>query len=410
MTRALASAVVLLLLSMGATAWAGKPQIAILGLEIDVNSGVDPETTKVAKDLTAALRERTKAGAGPYAPSTSGDKELIDEKLLKNCDSEAKDCMAEIGRDLNAEVLMYGKLEKSGNTYKVSIKLLNVPKKQLLNSIVETIPVGQASGVSATTHARAWYGKLIGVSTGGTLVVKANIDRGTVILDEDVRGNLSSGAVTIANVSEGAHTLAIEAKDYQRYETHITMHEGETVSHGATLVELTKRSNAPGTTPDPRISTEGTVDHPSGTNIWKPVAITAGVLEAGSIAFLAYSYVKEQSYASKDKLMVTGLGRDVTDSDCGKIHDGSEVNGQTVHLNDSNFKNACDYSKYEKYGWIATSVFGVALAGSIVMLVIKHNNGDEKQPVAAGRRKHRELAITPVVTPDGGGATLRFDW
>src|SRR4051794_13754050 len=143
MTRALASAVVLLLLSMGATAWAGKPQIAILGLEIDVNSGVDPETTKVAKDLTAALRERTKAGAGPYAPSTSGDKELIDEKLLKNCDSEAKDCMAEIGRDLNAEVLMYGKLEKSGNTYKVSIKLLNVPKKQLLNSIVETIPVGQ---------------------------------------------------------------------------------------------------------------------------------------------------------------------------------------------------------------------------------------------------------------------------
>lgn len=406
MTRALASAVVLLvLLSMGGKALAGKPQIAILGLEIDVNSGVDPETTKVAKDLTAALRDRAKAGTGPYTPSPSGDKELIDEKLLKNCDSEAASCMAEIGRELNAEVLMYGKLEKTGSSYKVSIKLLNVTKKQLLNSIVETIPVGQASGVSATTHARTWYSKLVGMSTGGTLVVKANIDRGTVILDEDVRGNLSSGAVTIANVSEGRHTLAIEAKDYQRYETQITMHDGETVSHGATLVELGKKPNPPGTT-DTRISTEGTIDHPSKTNMWKPVAITAGILEAGSIAFLAYSYHKEQSYASKDSLMVTGLnGRDVTDADCGKIHNGE--NGVTI--NQSNFDKACSYSKYEKWGWVATSVFGVALAGSVVMLVIKHN-GEEQRSVAVGRRKHRELAITPVVTPDGGGATLRFDW
>src|SRR5262249_14177959 len=163
--------------------------------------------------------------------------------------------------------------------------------------------------------------------------------------------------------------------DYQRYETHITMHDGETVSHGATLVELAKKSNAPGTT-DTRISTEGTIDHPSKANIWKPVAITAGVLEAGSIAFLAYSYVKEQSYASKSSLAVMGLGRDITQDDCGKLHDGDMVNGQTVHLNDGHFKSACDFSKYEKYGWIATSVFGVALAGSIVMLVIKHNNGD----------------------------------
>ncbi len=409
MTRALASAcVLLLLLSMGGKAFAGKPQIAILGLEIDVNSGVDPETTRAAKDLTAALRDRAKAGTGPYLPSPSGDKELIDEKLLKNCDNEAAACMADIGKDLNAEVLMYGKLEKAGNQYKVSIKLLNVPKKQLVNSIVETIPIGQASGVSATTHARTWYSKLVGASTGGTLVVKANIDRGTVILDEDVRGNLSSGAVTIPNVPEGRHTLAIEAKDYQRYETQITMHDGETVSHGATLVELSKHQpTPPGTTE--AISTEGTIDHPHKGNIWKPVAIGAGVVEAGSIAFLAYSYIQERNNASNIHAM-NHIG-DVTESDCGHLTpDTIGADGKNpVVYNKGAFDSACRYSRYEKYGWVATSVFGVVLAGSLVMAFIKSDTPTERQAVGP-RRKKRDLAITPIVTPDGGGATLRFDW
>jgi len=45
------------------------------------------------------------------------------------------------------------------------------------------------------------------------------------------------------------------------------------------------------------------------------------------------------------------------------------------------------------------------------MAFIRHSDGGETQSVKnAGRRKRRELAITPIVTPDGGGATLRVDW
>jgi hypothetical protein len=411
MTRALASACVLLmLLGMGGKAFAGKPQIAILGLEIDVNSGVDPETTKAAKDLTAALRERPKAGTGPYAAAPSGDKELIDEKLLKNCDSEAPACMASIGAELNAEALMYGKLEKSGNTYKVSLRVLNVARRQLVSSKVYTIPIGQTSGVSATTHARTWYAELVGGASGGTLVVKANIDRGTVILDEDVRGNLSSGAVTIPNVSEGRHTLAIEAKDYQRYETSITMHDGETVPHSATLQELPKKT--PGNPPGEVVGVEGKIDHPPNPrNIWKPIAITAGVLEAGAISFLAYSYIEERSSA-KDIHPMNKIG-DVTDTDCGHLKSGVSIGGDgtPVTFNQGKFDDACKFSRWEKYGWIATGVVGVALAGSVVMMVIKnHDDAAERRTQVGTRRKKRDLAITPVVTPDGGGATLRFDW
>src|SRR5256885_17121138 len=68
---ALSSAcVALLVLGLGGTAHAGgKPPIAILGLEVyDNGSGIDPETTRAAKELTAALRDRAKAGTGPYTP------------------------------------------------------------------------------------------------------------------------------------------------------------------------------------------------------------------------------------------------------------------------------------------------------------------------------------------------------
>src|SRR5215468_5816497 len=143
MTRVFSSTcVVLLVLGLGGRAWAdGKPPIAILGLEVyDNGSGIDPDTTKAAKDLTAALRDRAKAGTGPFTP-VQGEKELIDEKLLNNCDSEAPTCMATIGTGLGAEVLMYGKIEKATQSgqgvYKVSLKLLSVARKQLTASTVE---------------------------------------------------------------------------------------------------------------------------------------------------------------------------------------------------------------------------------------------------------------------------------
>lgn len=396
----------LLLLGLGGKAWAGKPQIAILGLEvIDNGSGIDPDTTKAAKDLTNALRDRAKAGTGPYTAAPGGDKELIDEKLLKNCDSEASACMAAIGAELGAEVLLYGRIEKSSQngqaTYKVSVKLLNVPRKQLVSSAVEVVPISEASGVKVSTHAKNWYGKLVGVSSGGTLVVKANIDRGTVLLDEDVKGNLSSGAVTISGVAEGRHTLAIEAKDYQRYETQISIRDGETLPQNATLLELPRKTSGPGET----LSTEGTIDQRPKSNFWKPAFYASSVLEVGSAGFLLYSYVQMRKH--KDNIHATGQAADFTPDDCGrKSGDGS------VTFNQAELDSSCKYYRWQKYGGIATGLFGVAMIGTFVMAFVVHDSGSEGKPVArnGGRKKKRELAITPVVTPDGGGATLQFDW
>jgi hypothetical protein len=401
MTRVLSSAcVVLLLLGLGNRAWAGgKPSIAILGLEVyDNGSGIDPDTTKAAKELTAALRDRAKAGTGPYTPVQGGDKELIDEKLLNNCDSEAASCMAAIGSDLGAEALMYGKIEKvtqnGVSNYRVSLRLLNVGRKQLAGSTVETVPLDAASSSKAPATAKSWYSKLTGGS-GGTLVVRAsNIERGTVLIDGDAKGDLASGTFTLQGLPEGRYTLAIEAKDYQRYEGRITIRAGETTTHAVTMVDLTKKPPlAPG---HEHISTEGTVAAKSGSNVWKPVFY--GTAVAGAVAGGIAVFEWRQQVSDAAKITAKHMdGTAVSQADCGKYPD--------AHLAD-----ACSDHDRWKVSTIVGAVLGAAAIGSFYMAYVRDSGSESESKTALGHHKHRELVVTPVITPQGGGATLQFDW
>jgi len=44
------------------------------------------------------------------------------------------------------------------------------------------------------------------------------------------------------------------------------------------------------------------------------------------------------------------------------------------------------------------------------MAYVRDSGESDNKTAARGHHKRREVAITPVVTPEGGGATLRFDW
>jgi hypothetical protein len=415
--------VLLLLLGLGSRAWAGKPPIAILGLEVyDNGGGIDPETTRAAKELTAALRDRAKAGTGPFTP-VQGEKELIDEKLLNNCDSEAATCMATIGTGLGAEVLMYGKIEKATQSgqgvYKVTLKLLSVARKQLTASTVENLPMTDATGVKVQTYARTWYTKLAGAGTGGTLVVRANIDRGTVILDEDMKGTLASGTLTLTGVAEGKHTLAVEAtRDYQRYEAQVTVRPGETTTQSVTMVAMPK--NVADMHPQQTITREGTVAQPPPkTNVWKPVFYGTTVATAGGVGFSLFELFQGRSNgnisgASNFVQMVgvpDGTGKRSVNSDqCGSkpVSDFAQANPADQDVR--HFNDACNNLKYQKIGWVVSGALGAAVIASFYMAYIRDSGGTEVSKTASGHRKRRELVVTPIVTPDGGGATLRFDW
>jgi hypothetical protein len=135
-------------------------KIAILGLE--VVGTINEVTVRVARDLTAALRAR--AASGPYAIAPNSDKELIDEKLMHNCDDERKECMAKIGRKLNADHLLYGRIEprsQGGATgYQVSLRLLDVNNGNV-TSATDFIPAAESSGEQLADRGRRGFEHLL---------------------------------------------------------------------------------------------------------------------------------------------------------------------------------------------------------------------------------------------------------
>ena len=111
MPRSIVFALALVLLALGAATASAKPKVAVLGVE--VTGTIDQASTGVAHDLTEGMRSRSRQGNGPYQLAPNSDRELIDEKVLKNCDSEGPLCMSDIGKDIGADILIYGKLEKT---------------------------------------------------------------------------------------------------------------------------------------------------------------------------------------------------------------------------------------------------------------------------------------------------------
>lgn len=228
MKRILALFIILAIVTVAGPAFAGKPSIAILGLEvIDDGSSMDAKATQFAEQLSEALRQRAKTGTGPFTLAPGSDKNLIEMKLLSNCENEANSCMAAIGAELASDRLLFGKVEKRGTGYQVSLKLLNVETKTIERSSTEIIPFGESSGTALTGWGKKLYAKISGTSNQGTLVIKANVDRGTVYLDGDAKGNLVGGTARIVGLDAGDYKIMVEAECYLRHEGKVSVEGGK---------------------------------------------------------------------------------------------------------------------------------------------------------------------------------------
>ena len=400
MPKAISFVCLLLLICFGGSAWAGKPKIAILGLEAAPGPGgvMEPETTQVARDITRELRLRAQASTSPYVIAPNSNKELIDEKLLMSCDNEAVSCMVVIGAGLAADVLLYGRVERKGDVYRVSLKLLDVKAKTVEASTDEL-----AVGGSVTSVSKRLYNKLIGegqgVSVTGTLIVKARsqtgatIRNGTVMVDEDRKGELASGRLTVTGIAEGHHTIAIEAGGYQRFEETVTIRGGEQATLDAFLLE--KTASAPS----------------SSALLWKVSLGTGVAVAVAGGAYAYYSFTRANAHFDNNIVNVIGDSKaSVGSGDCGKSKAQiiMDANPRVTDFNFDSFQRGCTWKDRIYVGFV---VGGVGLLGAVVSLIMltRDTDASEKPPTGA-RGKKSDLAIVPMLTPAGGGATLSMRW
>jgi hypothetical protein len=403
MTRAISSLCLLVALVGGVSTANGDnkkktEKIAILGLEVFTqgSASVDAESTRVATDLTVALRLRPKAQQGPFLFTPNSEKELIDEKLMNNCENESRDCMAKIGDKLGADQLMYGRIEKKSQAgsagYQISLKLLGVKSGQF-NTWTDFIPLADTAANSSKLGdwARRGYKRLTNENEGGTLViVTKNVERGTILIDGEERGNITNnrGEVTL---NENRYKVAVVATGFHRWtaEEPISIKNGETHTE-----EIVLREIKPGDPKlcDPALSTcenTGSDEGPK-TGIWKGMMVTGLVLAVGGGGFAIYSGLQVNDAEKKLEGLPDGMARQ-------ELLDKGEKNEKRANI-----------------GWGVTAVGGVlAVVGFIKGYVATGKEKEAAGNPTVGRARKRPasgLVVAPVVTPRGGGATLRFDW
>jgi hypothetical protein len=410
MIRAISATCIALVLLLGGQAHAGKQLIAVLGLEVvDQQGGTPtPQDTQVAKALTEGLRGRAKLGSGPFQIAGNSDKELIDEKLLKNCDTEAPTCMAQIGADLGADVLMYGRIEKQGKSYAVTMKLLDVHRKLVEKSSNDTIPPTQTSEAEINRWAVNIYKKLTGQNTGGQILVKvANADRGTILINGEEKGNITNGTGQVNGLEEGKYKVAIEAGGFRRWEESVTVKAGETTNVPVKLEKVPDQGGGTGPVIEPPGGGGGTpVGHGGGggggTGMWKGVFLGSVAVGLAGGAWWINSFQKGQHY--EQLACEANFYSNVKDAPVGCTDTFQRDN---TYLNYVNGR----MTAWQNQSYVGGVIVGVgAVVGAIAFYKgFVATSGSSSEHAANGHRVHRDrFVVTPIISPSGAG--VRLDW
>jgi len=385
--------IALLVVALSVSAALARPRVAVLGLEVKGGtSAIDTTSTSIAHELTEGMRDRARAQRGPYALAPKSDRELIDQKLIKNCDDEATSCMAAIGTSLGADFIIYGRVEKESDGYTATMHLLDVAKQARLNTIAVPVPAG-TEGDQARAMAKKAYADLIGASAGGgtgILVIKSNAEGGKVLLDDQGQGRVENGIATVTNLDEGRYKVAIEAKGMRRKQVTVVVHDDETTTESVILAPIA-----------------GDDDDDGPTNPWKPAFGVSGALAVGLGAVSLYAYVHTHG-ALTDQVRegtTTRDGKDITPSDCGGTSAAHQITSGVDHVNE-----LCTWYHVNIYTGIAAGVLG---AGTVVFgyLAYVRTPSDRGTARTASRRARTpQVSWTPIVSPEVTGGSLQIDW
>lgn len=394
----------LLLLAALTSAASARPKLAILGLE--VIGSLDPDQVRIAKQLTLGLRERARAGTGPYELAPNSEKELVDEKLMNNCDAEALACMAPIGLAMRAEFLMFGNIEKVDRGYHITIKLIRVATKMPLPAYSEVIPAAEVKR-DPRSVAKHVYAKLTATDEGSVTVRVSNVERATVFVDDQPVGTTSSGLLTVS-LPEGKHRLAVVATErgWKRHEEELALNAGDQRNIPVELLRAgqdagERRPREPGArgagAGTSALETRGEVaqggsgpGRPGGGSAWTSVGIGTAVVAVVAAGGFGVSWWQLSKVGHVD-----GEGSGPFSYSCLSTDD----------------RWGCQHGRLLQGVTYGTAIAAGVLATVSVIAFVKGSGGDER-PITAARaaRSRRAPLLAPFVSAAGGGAVLRLAW
>ena len=397
----------LLVAAASSTVNAAEPQIAVLGLEaVEV-----PEA--LAQGLTDALRQRA---AGTAGLKVLPGKDLIEMKMVFGCDENAPTCMAQAGKTLGADKLLYGTLRKGkGGSISVALRLLDVKNATIDRQINETVARKDLSPAQAL--AARYFGALVDVDSKPVLNVLSDTPGAHVDVDGKDRG---ATPVTLRDLPAGSHTVRIAQAGRETMVKTIDLRAGGTFEINAQL-EVAKVVIVVPTAPPP-----GVVE-PSAPTVVTPaprhpgraakiVGITAGVAAVvmGAVAIYTwrtYSGLEDTAHTNLEALRTSaGSNPTATQREFFRSPTCSVPSGFSGPALDQ-YQQSCNSGQTNATATTALWVVaGVLAAGGVVGIVV----GDHQDRKAAAERRkgvvQQSLQIVPVFGKEGGGVQAAFEF
>jgi hypothetical protein len=204
---------------------------AVLGLEaIDVPAAL-------ADDIAEQLRQKVAASRDLHLVS---GKDLVEVKLVFGCADEAAQCMAQAGKSLDAQRLIYGSIKKNGDEFALWLKMFDVRKAKIEFWLTENIPKKNADPAGVKGAAGRWFAKLTGKPVNaGTVQVSSNVFGAKVFLDGTHVGITSEQPIAVPDVAPGRHEISAERAGYATAKQQFLVAAGATAA-----VQLTMQSGA----------------------------------------------------------------------------------------------------------------------------------------------------------------------
>ncbi|MCC6751265.1 MAG: PEGA domain-containing protein [Deltaproteobacteria bacterium] len=215
----------ILLLGVGLAPGRAHAQTAVAVLGVDpLDASVD-----VAGRVSTVLRELvTRTSGYRLVPG----KALDEIKLVFGCVDEADECMARVGRSLQAGKLLWGTVRRVGRGYQLGLKLLDVPTARVEKFVNEKLTAAEGAQPRRAVErlARALF-----VPGKGELTVTCAADEAQVTIGTEAVGTCSRERPISQRLLAGTYVVEVTKPGYRTFSQRVVVTGGQSARVEAVL-------------------------------------------------------------------------------------------------------------------------------------------------------------------------------
>lgn len=397
----------------GATAFADAA-IAVLDIEAE---GAEA----VGKQITETLRQRVSSTPGQrLLPG----KDFIEIKLVFGCDGESPSCLAQAGRSLGADKLVFGILKRSGparlGAWALNLKVLDVKTQLFESQLNQTFSKREFSAAAVSNISGRWFGSLFEGNARPAMTVTSNPSGAAVVIDGQLVGRTP---LIVREYAAGAHTVAVSIAGHQTAIRTVDLRAGSTQEVNVKLeTEAAGLEDEGGSrlplVPSGAVQQSAAVGHPGRPAKIAAIALLGGAVVAGAVAIYTWrTYVNLQDTARSDLLQLRPPNPTEEESRFFSSPTCTPPSTLQMGATFQHFTDSCRSGG--RYATATTALWVVAgglAAGSLTAFLI----GDHQARVgkAQGRTKtssqfdawRKKISWQTSISPQGGmtTATLSF--